>query len=176
MRLSALLLAPVALLGLTFSAQAASLNFNVVGGSLTPSGSFSGSFSIDSVTEIITAGSFTVLAPAVSPTTYTFSATAPTTTTVGGTLTMTDASGDIFRFNLNGPITNLQINLFGPAPGDFSGSTALLFPGDGGYFAIGGTVVPQTVTAGTPEPSSLILLGTGALGVAGSLRRRFATR
>src|SRR5947209_4477132 len=100
MRLSALLLAPVALLGLTLSAQAANVSYNVVGGSLQPSGSFSGSFTIDSNTEIITGGSFTVFAPIPNSTTYTFNSTTPSSTTVGGTLSMTDAAGDIFRLNL----------------------------------------------------------------------------
>lgn len=38
-----------------------------------------------------------------------------------------------------------------------------------------GTLEPVGAEAVTPEPSSIALLGTGMLGIAGVVRRRFAT-
>jgi hypothetical protein len=41
-------------------------------------------------------------------------------------------------------------------------------------FATSGTLEPMAVTAATPEPSSIFLLGSGLLGIAGFVRRRVA--
>ena len=77
-------------------------------------------------------------------------------------------SGDGLSFSLS---NGAQINLFNDGPG----TDALLE-------RINGTDVyedvPVTITevAATPEPSSFALLGTGLLGVAGVLKRRFASR
>ncbi len=66
--------------------------------------------------------------------------------------------------NVNGAETTGTVNFFG---GVANGATT--------YFSLESTFQSSTITptSPTPEPNTLMLLGTGALGIAGSLRRRF---
>lgn len=167
MRLSALLLAPVALLGMTLSAQAADITELVTGGTLSQGGTFTGSFLINSSTEFVDGGSFTFLTPS-----GTFNVSTTNSGPIPGLDYLSDATGDIFRLALNGTISTLAFNTIQNYPSN--NDSALLILNGLQYDVTGGTITAQVPppTTVTPEPSSLILLGTGALGVAGTLRRR----
>lgn len=74
-----------------------------------------------------------------------------------------------------------DLNLFLPTStlAGYSGS-AVVFPTDvlfatfpNIYFSGSGTLEPASGTSVTPEPGSLMLLGTGLLGFAGVIRRKF---
>jgi PEP-CTERM motif len=87
--------------------------------------------------------------------------------TFGVTGNGSDSSGyggpDSFFTGINGAATSGTVDFV----------TALAANGGSTYFSLEEALTPSQIVVGTtPEPSTLLLFGTGALGLAGTLRRR----
>jgi hypothetical protein len=87
-------------------------------------------------------------------------------------MTMPNGNTDFQNIEVTSETTASQITYVNSA---FGVSSTLAFPTDNGAFAPGlfGPNFTFASTAVTPEPASIVLLGTGVLSVAGFARRRF---
>lgn len=153
MRLLPVLSASV-LLGLSVSARADSTTYDVTG-----SGILSGTVAIDSIAGTITDSELTVTTSG-----FTDMLTGSGGSQIGRTgfaLFYNGSNNDAYELLLTSP--DADGTLTGYTGGEFQFSDAL------GVADTSGSLV-----ASTPEPSSFALLGTGLLGVAGVVRKRFA--
>src|ERR1035437_3971919 len=106
MRLS--LLALIACLGISLTSYASDITYTITGGTFSPSGTFSGSFLINSISYLIDGGTITATAPG-GGTTYSFFNSGNDAATPGLEL-FTDVSGDSFLLAINNGSGFLAVN------------------------------------------------------------------
>src|ERR1035437_5770829 len=94
------LLALVVCLGVSLTSWASDITYNISSGAFSPSGTFSGSFLLNSTTALIDGASITATAPSGGTTFHFFNAS--NDSPIPGLALFSDASGDTFRLAIDG--------------------------------------------------------------------------